>query len=368
VLWRDGWEHMSGATDSRQAERQSLEHRTPNGTRPLTDDDMRVRFPEHDFDGYWLMGGIRGSGEFEALLLGFSIGVNDGYDWGFIDVKPDPDFCLYTFRFVGRERSVGYGEQPIHRHEFDYDRRRLDVRRGPRFHVEGSWPNITYHMESADGEMTVDLRGRMGGIAHWSRDMVLRGTSWVTVAMPDLEYEGLLKVGADEFAFTGVGTLDHPMGRIFQSPVSAGMGWWEYNCFMLNEKFGLYQWKIVDGTGEVLSSEVVTNFPDGKYHVGALDLEYEAFEDRQTIHVPRAWRSVVHADHGVFEYRVEALGEKWDGAPHGVGAPLPNFLLSLDGVFTPNGGAPPEQLTGKGTGETVVSEWNPHTNSSQRPW
>ena len=327
---------------------------------------MRIRFPEHDFDGYWMMGGIRGDGPYQAIVLGFSIGVNDGYDWGFIDVKPDPNFCLYAINLVGREEQVGYVEQPIHRHLFTYDRSRLDVRLGERFHVRGQWPKMQYFMASPDGRIKVELEGEMG-IAKWSHDMVLRGTSWVTVAMPDFSFEGVATVDGVDLPIEGVGTLDHPMGRLFKSEASPGMGWWEYNCLMLNDEFGLYQWKIVDGEGQILSSDAVTNFPDHEYHSGVLELDYTDWEDRSTIQVPRAWATRITADHGTFEMTVRAQGQKNNGVPHRVGDPLPNFLLEVEGQFTPRDG-PALDVTGKGTGETVISEWNPATNTPHRPW
>ena len=332
----------------------------------LTDDDLRVRFPEHDYDGYWMFGGIRGDGPWQALLVGLSLGVNDGYDWGFIDVKPDTNFCLYALNLIGREECAGYLEQPIHRHRFRYDRRRLDIRLDDRLHVTGEWPRISYYVASADRSLIVELEGHMS-IAHWSPDMILRGTSWVTVAIPDLHFQGQVTVHGERHEISGIGTLDHPMGRLFQSPTSPGMGHWEYNCMMLNERYGLYQWNIVDGNGEILASEAVTDFPDGRYHVGRLQLEYLDYEDRGPVHVPRAWRCRIEADHGTFEHVVRAVGQPWDGTPHRVGAPLPNFLLLLEGEFTGIGGSR-VQVRGKGTGETVISERDPRTGRRQKPW
>jgi hypothetical protein len=185
--------------------------------------------------------------------------------------------------------------------------------------------------------------------------------------MIDFEYEGTITVDGVTQEFTGVATLDHPSGRLFKSPTSPGMGWWEYNAFMLDETYGLYQWKIVDGNGDIVFSEAATNYPDGKYHVGSLELEYTRFEDRETIVAPREWTNVVHADHGTFEYTVKAVGQDHDGVPPEPGTPLPNFLLLLDGTFTDADGNV-SQVTGKGTGETVISTLNPQTNEPQQPW
>lgn len=340
---------------------------TVPATPAVSDDEMRVRFPAHDFDGYWFFGGLRGGGDFRALMMGLSIGVNDGYDWGFRDVTPEPDYGLYLFRAIGPERSVGYGQQPIHRHQFEYDRRRLDVRLDDRVRVSLTGNDLRYHMQSPDGSLSLDLEGRLGGSAYWTPDMVFRGTSWVTVALPDIEFEGQLRADGEVIPLSGIATLDHPMGRNRRSEMSVGMGWWEYNCFMLNGGFGLFQWKIVDRAGDVVLNRAVTNFPDGQMHVGTMDLEYLEWEDRGTVQVPRAWRVVVHADHGVLEHEVRADGPPWDGTPHRRGDPLPNFALSLTGrLRLSDGSVLPTH--GRGTGETVISERDPYRDQPQDPW
>jgi hypothetical protein len=222
-------------------------------------------------------------------------------------------------------------------------------------------------MESPDGSYSLDLEGRLGGVADWTPDMVLRGTSWVTVAMPDIEFEGQMRANGEVVNLSGVGTLDHPSGRNRRSELSVGMGWWEYNCFMLNDRFGLFQWKAVDRSGETLLNRVVTNFPDGQMHAGSLDLEYTEWEDRGTLHVPRAWRVVANTDHGVFEHEVTAGGPTGVGTIHRIGDPLPNFPLSLAGTFTAHDGHSTPTV-GRGTGETVISERDPYRNLPQKPW
>lgn len=336
------------------------------GSGPLSNDDLRIRFPEKDFDGYWLVGAIRGDDRFQAMFLGFGLGVNDGYDWGFRNVVPDTNFSLYVIRLITKDDTVTYAEQPIHRHRFQYDHKKLDVRLEDRVRIRAEWPNVSYYMASPDKRVVVEFDGKMS-LVHWSPDMVLRGTSWVTVGMIDLEYEGIIRVDGEEQAFTGIGTLDHPSGRLFKSPTSPGMGWWEYNAFMIDEKFGLYQWKIVDSNGDIVFSDAATNYPDGKKHVGQLDLEYTRFEDRKTIAVPREWTNVVRADHGTFRYTVRAVGQDANGVPHTPGDPLPNFLLLLDGEFTDDDGKV-SKITGKGTGESVICELDPRTNTRKEPW
>ena len=333
----------------------------------LSNEDLRIRYPAHDFDGYWFFGGLRGESEFTALMMGLSVGVNDGYDWGFREVIPDPDFGLYAFRIIGPDRSVGYGEQPIHRHHFDYDRRRLDIRLGSRVQVSIDPTECHYHMESLDGDLSLELYGTMGKIVSWTPDMVLRGTAWTTVAMPDIEFAGQFRIADQVIPLEGVGTLDHPMGRNRHSDLSSGMGWWEYNCFMLNERFGLFQWKIVDRQGETILARAVTDFPDGKKHAGPVELTYTEWEDRGTIHVPRAWNVVIRADHGILRHRVHAQGPPWDGVAHRRGDPLPNFSLDLSGTFEPRNG-PAQVTSGRGTGETVISERDPFHNRPQTPW
>jgi len=333
----------------------------------LTNEEIRVRYPAHDFDGYWFFGGLRDSGEFTALMMGFSIGANDGYDWGFREVVPDPDFGLYVFQLIGPERSIGYGEQPIHRHHFNYDRRQLDVRLGSRLQVTIDPAELHYHMESDDGTISLDLDARMGKIVSWTPDMVLRGTAWTTFAVPDIEFTGEFRFADHVVPVDGIGTLDHPMGRNLRSNLSAGMGWWEYNCFMLNDLYGLFQWKIVDRAGETILARAVTNFPDGIKHLGSVELVYTEWENRESIQVPRAWDVVVHADHGVFRHSVRADGPPWDGVAHRRGDPLPNFALELDGTFEPLEG-PTLLVEGRGTGETVISERDPYSNQPQTPW
>jgi hypothetical protein len=335
-----------------------------NGTTPLSNDDFRIRYPEKDFDGYWLVAGIRGEDRFQALFLGFGMGVNAGYDWGFKNVVPDINFSLYVIRLITKEDTVTYVEQPIHRHQFQYDHSKLDVRFEDRLRIHGEWPRVEYYMANPDKSIVIEFEGTMS-IAHWSRDMVLRHTSWITVAMPDLEIEGVITVDGEQQPFSGVATLDHPSGRLFTSPTSPGMGWWEYNALMLNDKFGLYQWKIVDGDGEIMSSDAVTSFPDRKYHVAPLELEYTQWEDRGSIQVPRQWRSVIHADHGTFELITTAVGQESD--THERGDPLPNFLLLQEGEFRGNDGTV-VPITGKGSGESVISERDPYKNERQDPW
>ncbi|MEA2378451.1 MAG: hypothetical protein QOK00_2697 [Thermoleophilaceae bacterium] len=337
-----------------------------NGATPLSNDDLRIRFPEKDFDGYWLVGGIRGDERFQAMFLGFGLGVNDGYDWGFREVIPDTNFSLYVIRLITADDAVTYVEQPINRHQFEYDRTKLDVRLEDRVRITAEWPHVSYYMASPDKSVVVQFQGEMS-ISHWSRDMAMRGTSWTTVAMPDLEYEGTISLDGDERPFSGIATLDHPSGRLFKSPTSPGAGYWEYNAFMLNDAFGLYQLKMVDGNGELMSSEAITNFPDGKKHVGEMELEYTQFEDRGTIGVPRQWRCVVRADHGTLEYTVTAVGQDANGTPHVPGDPFPNFLLLVEGEFTGNDGKV-MAITGKGSGETVISGWDPQKNERRDPW
>jgi hypothetical protein len=333
---------------------------------PAGDDELRVRFPEHDFDGYWFFGGLHGDGPYEAIVFGLSLGVNDGYDWGFRDVVPDTDFCLYRFELVGRDRSVGFLEQGIHRHAFRYSHRRLHIELSELVRFDGTWPQLSCVMRSRDGQSSLEMTGTMG-LTHWSPDMVLRGTSWVTVMSPNVHFEGVLTHEGERVRFSGVGALDHPMGRLFKSPSTAGMGFWEYNCLMLNDEFGMFAWHIVDRQGDIVLSEAVTDFPDGRYHTGALSLAYREFAAGDGVPVPQRWTCTVDADHGRLEYEVRVAGPQIAPSAIRRGQPLPNYLLDVAGTFTPLEGDPVE-IRGKGTGESVISERNPQTGSAQLPW
>jgi hypothetical protein len=299
-------------------------------------------------------------------MFGLSLGAIDGYDWGFEPVAPDPDFGILAFQAIGREGSLGAGRQPIHRHEFAYDRRRCDIRLGNEARLTIAPPRLEVAMQSADGSIGLKISGRMGGISYWTPDMVLRGTSWVTFACPDIEFEGQIREGDETWDVSGIGTLDHPMGRVRRSALSAGMGWWEYNCFLIEDHFGLFEWYIVDRDGAVMLDRVVTNYPDGQLHVGRMTLDYVTWEDRGEVHVPTAWDVTVEADHGTFAYRVAAAGPTWDGTPQKRGQPLPNFVLELDGSFVSGGTRTP--VSGRGTGETVISERDPYRDAAQLPW
>jgi hypothetical protein len=136
---------------------------------------------------------------------------------------------------------------------------------------------------------------------------------------------------------------------------------------MIGEEFGLFQWFIVDGDGDTMLDTVATTYPDHQLHLGRLSLTYKEWEDRGPVHVPRRWSVTAEMDHGSLSYDVVAAGPAWDGAPHERGTPLPNFVLELTGQFTPHAG-PEQTIRGLGTGETVISERDPHTGRSQRPW
>jgi hypothetical protein len=136
---------------------------------------------------------------------------------------------------------------------------------------------------------------------------------------------------------------------------------------MLNEEFGMFAWHIVDRQGEVILSEAVTDFPDGRYHRGRLSLRYDDFAQGDGVPVPQRWTCSVAADHGRLDYAVQVAGPRLDAASVRRGQPLPNYLLDVLGTFTPLEGDPVE-IRGKGTGETVVSERDPRTGEPQKPW
>jgi hypothetical protein len=332
-----------------------------------SDDELRVRFPAHDFDGYWFFGGLHGDGPFDAVMFGLGVGANDGYDWGFEDVQGDPDFGQMVFQMIGADGSVGANRQPIHRHEFAYDRRRMDVRVGGNIAVSMIDGTLRADLVSDDGARELHLVGQLPDHAYWTPDMIFRRTAFVSVAMPGIAFSGTFRDGDVTHTFSGIGTLDHPMGTLRHSVISRGMGWWEYNCMMIDQQFGLFQWFIIDGHGNQMLAAIATDYPDHRLHVGSLDLTYTEWQDRATQMVPTRWHVDAVMDHGSFEYEIVAGGAPWDGAPHVRGQPLPNFVLRLDGSFTPTGQRP-TAVRGVGTGETVISERDPYHASRQLPW
>jgi hypothetical protein len=348
---------MSSATEQKAIQ---------NGKIPLDNERMRIRFPEHDYDAYWLFGGIRGHGEFEALKLGFNIGAFDGYDWGVSNIPPDTNVCWYEIQLIGKDGKVSFVELPIERSEFVYDRNKLDIQWGDRFHVKGEWPNMYWYLSNPDKSIVVELNATMG-IAHWSPDFIHKGTSWNTVAMIDFEYNGTITANGKQQPFSGIGTVDRPAGRLFKSPTSPGVGYWEYDAFMLEEKFGLMHWKMVDGNGKTFVKDGATNFPDGEYHSGEFKMEYTKFEDRGTVRMAREWKCELKCDHGTLEYTVQGLGQEANGIPHTPGTGLPNLFMMVDGTFTSKSGEK-TSFTGKGTGELILCEWDPSTNSKHKPW
>jgi hypothetical protein len=331
-----------------------------------TAEQLRVRYPAHDFDGYWFLGGLRGEGPFTAIMVGLGLGVNDGYDWGFREVTPDPDYSLYTCRLVGPATTVGFGRQPIHRHEFSYDRERPVIQLSDEVEFSILEDRIHLRLASPDGAQELVLAGRIAPMSCWTPDLVFRGTCFLSVAMFAIEFEGQYRDGDEVHLLSGVGTLDHPVGRLFRSPVSAGMGWWEYNCFMLDDEYGLFLWYIADRDGATTLATVATDFPDHSMHVGDLEIRYTRWEERGPVVMPRRWAIASEMDHGRLEAVIDATGPAWDGVPHERGTPFPNFALALDGCLLREGDVHP--IVGRGTGETVVSERDPYRDVPQDPW
>jgi hypothetical protein len=337
------------------------------GQHSISDDWMNIGFPGRDFDGYSLFGAIRGSGEFEAIKLITLLGGVGAFDWGWKNLPPDLDYCFYEIRLIGEKRTVGHVAEP-HRHEFRYSRDKLDLRLGDQVRLSGSWPNMSWALASADGTLSVAIEAKAQSV-HWSPTLVHRETAWVTYAHLDFEYEGLAVVEGVHHDISGIGTFDRPMGRIHHSSRSPGIGYWQWDGLMLDDKFGLFHWHIVDGDGNVLLSEGATNYPDYVFKTGKLDFAYREFEPRGNISRPTRWDCALITDVGTLRYDVQAVGETWDGTVAPLGTGLPNPLLRVRGVFEGSGTrAPSRSFVGKGTGESVQCLWNPATNTPSRPW
>lgn len=334
---------------------------------PLASDDLLVRFPEHDFDGYWFFGGLESSEPYEAVVFGLSLGANDGYDWGFRPVVPDPDFGIVAVQVVAPSHAVGFGLQPVHRHRFRYNRRRPHIALEHIAHLRIDGDGLEVAFASPDVQLELELAGRLPTHAVWTPDMIFRGTCFVSVAIPGIEFEGVLRVGTGAHHLRGVGTLDHPMGTLRRSEVSRGMGWWEYNSFRLDGGHGLFQWFIEDREGGLVLDAVATDLPDGELRAGRVALRYVEWQERGPVAIPVRWEAEATFPHGTARYVVTVAGPPWDGAPHERGTPYPNFVLRLEGTFTERSGQV-HPLGGTGTGETVVSERDPHRRSPQEPW
>lgn len=344
-----------------------LRCRPPLARTPLAATALNVDFPAHDFDGYWFFAGLRGDGPFQALMFGLSLGANDGYDWGFRHVTPDPDFGIVAMQAIGVDGAVGFAEQPVHRHRFRYARDRVRIHLEDVAHLEVDGDRLLVAMAAPDGSVSLELTGTLPAEAVWTPDLIFRGTAFVSVALTGVAFTGTLRVGDTEHAIDGVGTLDHPMGTVRRSTVSRGMGWWEYNAFHLEDGHTLFQWYAVDGDGDVLLAAVATDVPDGQLRLGTVEVAYTEWQDRGGIGIPTAWDVVATFDDGVARYSVTAVGPPWDGTAHQPGSPYPNFALRLEGELVPTTG-PPTALRGWGTGETVVSERDPHRDAPQVPW
>lgn len=335
-----------------------------NGTIGLTDEQLRFKFPQNDYDAIWLFGAIRGNDRFKAIKVGVNVGTFDGYDWGMKDIVPDPNVCFFNITLIGDDEALIRNEYPA-RGDFQYDHQRLDVALDDRLRIVGEWPHMYWRLSS--GGVTVEFEARMS-VAHWYPDFVLKGTSLAAVAIPDFEYSGTITIDGETTPFTGIGTIDRPSGRVFQSPTSKRVGYWQWDGIMLDDAFGLCQWKIVDGQGADAVLTGVTTYPDGAYHPGVLAIDYVSFEDRGGVPLPREMACRLSCDHGQLEYTVRGLGQAYDGTPHERGTVLPNLLYAVDGTFHPADGGASRSFSGRGTGELILSEWNPQTNSKQTPW
>lgn len=328
--------------------------------------ERNVQFPERHFDGYWLFGAINGHPEFEAFKIGFNIGGFNGYDWGVKNIPADPNFCWYEITLIGRESKTTFVDMPIQRHEFDFEPHHLDIRLGDRFNVNAEWPYVNWYMASPDKNIIVQFKAETN-IAHYGKNTVHKYTSWSMRHHPDFSYSGKITIDGVSHDFNGIGTIDHSKGVLFPSPTSQGVGYWEYDAFMIDDAYGLCELMLVDGAGRISGNEGATNYPDGNYHKGALEMEFTKFEQRGTVSMPREWKCKLVCDHGTLTYTVKGVGQHWDGVPHSLGDGFPNLLLLIEGEFVSNDGAR-RTFSGKGTGEFMLSEWNPETNSKYRPW
>jgi hypothetical protein len=330
----------------------------------VSDSVMAVGFPERDFDGYALFGALEGHDSFRAIKLIVFLGGLDGFDWGMARIPPDPTFSFWEITLIGDSESRRHFKT-VDRSEFRAAREHLDVVLPGRVQLSGSWPSWEWEMSMPDEGVTVALTAKASSV-YWSPNLVHKGTSWMTCAFADFTYEGLLTLDGTTTKVKGVGTFDHPFGVVRPTLRSPGVGFWEWDSFMINGEQGLFAWFAVDGNGKTIVADVVTTFPDGRSHVGQLDFEYTDFEDWNGIMVPRDWRCSAKVDHGELAYSVHAELEKPPGgwAP---GDALPNPLLVLSGVFNGRDGSS-IPLQGYGTGESIQALIDPKTGNSKLPW
>ena len=333
--------------------------------RSVSDLTMGVGFPERDFDGYALFGALQGHPKYKAIKLIVFLGGLDGYDWGMAHIPADPTFAFWEITLIGESESRRMF-RTIDRGEFRTARDYLHVSLPGRVELSGSWPDWAWEMSIPDEQITVALKATASS-TYWSPNLVHKGTSWITCAFADFRYEGTLTTGSDVTPFRGIGTFDHPMGIVRANVRSNGVGFWEWDSFMVNDDFGLFAWYAVDGAGGVIVADGVTTFPDGKTHLGRLMLDYKEFEDWRGITVPKAWSCNIEFDHGVLRYDVAAILERPPASRWQAGEALPNPLLSVRGEFKPTQGRP-IPIEGHGTGESIQSLLDPKSRAPKRPW
>lgn len=317
---------------------------------------VRVTFPEHDFDGYWVFGGLSGCERFGAVKFGVTIGAFAGYDWGLRDVpSDDPGHCLYDCVLVGADERVQLSAGGIRRHELTIDGDALGVELGDRFSLRGPWPRT--HWRFADGEVELELEVDAGPALSLPQ-MIQNRSQWTSFVCPSAGYQGTLRIGGEQWDVTGWGCFDHPMGRLVERAGVPGVGYWQWNGYAVGDEHALWEWKIVDGAGDVIFSRGATTFPDGDLRVGALELEYTRFERIGALPCPVEWRSQLQLEDTTLAYGVRALGDVRSEPSLERGEALPNLLLEVDG----------DGMRGLGTGETTICRRDPETNDRQEPW
>jgi hypothetical protein len=332
-------------------------------TSDLPEDLVRVRFPQHDFDGYWIFGGLSGCPRFGAVKFGVTVGAFSGYDWGLKDVPTaDSDFCLYDCVLVGATESLRLAGDAIPRHAVRVSGSSLDVRIDDRLSLTGPWPRMSWRIGGDDAELQLEAEAQP---IYWLPQMIQSRSQWTSFVCPRTTYAGTLRIGDESWSVSGMGCFDHPMGRLGEFPQVPGVGWWQWNGYALDGGRSLWEWKVVNGDGEVIFSEGGTDFPDGRLRLGSLDLEYVRFESFGELPCPVEWRSQLDLGDMTLSYDVRAEGADAAKQPLERGAALPNLLLHVDGAAT---GAGDGRLRGTGTGETTICRRSPATNERQEPW
>ncbi len=208
-------------------DRCSLLHRT---SLHLRQEDLALRAPQLDFEGYWLFGLLEEGSPFRAAKMGFSVGRYEGEDLG-VDVPGDPGNVLCVIDLVNEWDAISFSTDSMSRHEISQSPQETDILFGRLGRFRGNWPILQFQMlDPQHGiELEFDLKGRH---VHWWPDFVLPGTYYRQFVCPDMELTGTIKRQGQDHPVRGMAAFDRPFGRLVKSSTSRGVGYWHYEVIL----------------------------------------------------------------------------------------------------------------------------------------